>query len=600
MTLERPGGPTVRKARETGPKVIEIHHAIAVGDLAERLGANPIEVIKNLMRMGIMASVNQAISAETASPIAQFYGYQVKQMTATPETSLGERMGDVASVDGVVQDARPPVVTILGHVDHGKTSILDMIRKSHVADSEAGGITQHIGAYQVQEGGHQITFLDTPGHEAFTTLRARGAHVTDIAVLVVAADDGVMPQTIEAINHAKAARVPMIIAINKMDLPGADPERVKRQLSEQEILVEDWGGDVISVPVSAKTGAGLPALLESILLVSELAEFKADPKLPARGTVIEARLDPNRGPVATVLIQSGTLRAGSTIVAGTTWGRVRALTNYRGERIQEAGPSMPAEILGLAEVPQSGEIIEEVETEREARALVGDRSEAANGMDRHQSATLEQLAGQIGAGDTRDLNLVIKADVHGSLEALRGALVRLSNDRARVAILHGGVGSITEGDVLLASASGAMILGFNTRVETATRRLADTRRVEIRNYTIIYQLLDDIENALKGISAPLLHEVQEGRAEVRQVFEMRRLKIAGCVVVDGRIRKASLARILRRGAVIYEGPISSLRHFRDEVREATAGQECGIAMEGFGEFEAGDLIATFRREERQG
>jgi translation initiation factor IF-2 len=574
---------------------LELPRAITVGELAQRVGANPVEVIKNLMRMGVMASLNQAIDLEVASPIAQYYGFQVKEGSGREGPSLGERMG--AGTQGV-QQPRPPVVTVLGHVDHGKTSILDAIRKSNVAAGEAGGITQHIGAYQVDVNGQKVTFLDTPGHEAFTTLRARGAHVTDIAVLVVAADDGVMPQTIEAISHAKAAGVPIVVAINKMDLPGADPERIKRQLSEHGLLVEDWGGDVISVPVSAKTREGLDDLLESVLLVAEVAELKADPTVPARGTIVEAQLHPNRGPVATVLVQSGSLKPGATVVVGSTWGRIRAMTDYAGHRVKEAGPSAPVEILGLADVPRAGDVLEQVENEKAARDIVQERQRTDELIERRQPSSLEQLANQIGAGEVKDLNVIVKADVHGSLEAIRSSLERLSDESARVNLLHTDVGSITEGDVLLASASGATILGFNTRVETAARRLADNQGIEIRNYAIIYQLLDDVENALRGIAAPLLHEVQEGKAEVRQVFELRRTKVAGCVVADGRIRRGALSRVRRGNQVVFEGPIASLRHFRDEAREVVAGQECGIAYDGFSDFKEGDVIETYRQEER--
>ena len=604
MTTDRET-PTPRRAGDTGRRTIEIPRTVTVGELADRLGQNPVEIIKNLMRMGIMASITQAVEFETVLPIAEFYGFEITEATPAHEASLGERMNEGKDADTANLETRPPVITVLGHVDHGKTSILDAFRKSDVVASEAGGITQHIGAYQVEanhgeENGRLVTFLDTPGHEAFTSLRARGAHVTDIAVLVVAADDGVMPQTIEAINHAKAAGVPMIVAINKMDVPGADPERIKRQLSEQEVLVEDWGGEVVSVPVSAKTGDGLSQLLDSIMLVAEISELKANPVGNPRGTVIEARLEANRGPIATVLVQSGTLRTGSTIVVGNTWGRVRAITNDRGERVKEATPSTPVEILGLQEVPKSGDILEEFANEREAREIVAKRLEAARATETQQLGSLEQLASQIGSGEVRDLNLIVKADVHGSLEAIRGSLERLGTNETRVVILHGDVGSITEGDILLASASGATILGFNARVETAARRLADIRKVEIRNYSIIYQLMEDIENTLAGFAAPLFQEVQEGAAEVKQIFEMRRgVRIAGSVVTDGRIRRGSMTRVVRRGETLYEGPISTLRRFRDEVREVNAGQECGIGMEGFLEFKEGDLIQAFHREERR-
>ncbi len=586
---------TQRRAADSEERVLELSRGITVGELAEQVGANPVEVIKNLMRMGVMAGLNDAIDADVATPIAKFYGFDVKEAEAA-DAALGERMADAEKTENA--QPRPPVVTVLGHVDHGKTSILDAVRKTNVADAEAGGITQHIGAYQVDVRGTPITFLDTPGHEAFTTLRARGANVTDIAVLVVAADDGVMPQTVEAINHVKAADVPIIVAINKMDVPAADPERVKRQLSEQEVLVEDWGGDVLSVPVSARTGDGLDDLLESLQLVAEIAELTADPDVSARATVIEARLDQNRGPVATVLVQSGTLTTGMTVLVGATWGRIRAMTDFRGNRLTEAGPSMPVEILGLTDVPRAGDVLEVAESDQGARAAAAERADATETLDRRQPSSLEQYASQIGTGDVRDLNLIIKADTQGSLEALRSSISRLGNETTRGKILHTDVGSITEGDVLLATASDATILGFNSRIETAARRLADTRGVEIRNYAIIYQLLDDLDNALRGLAAPLLQEVEEGMAEVRQVFDVRGGRVAGCLVTEGRVRRTSLARVLRAGEVITDAPISSLRRYRDEAREVNAGQECGIGIEGFSDFEEGDVIMTYVQQER--
>ncbi len=569
--------------------------AITVSELAEQVGANPVEVIKNLMRMGVMAGLNDAIDAEVATPIARFYGFNVHQ-AESDDAALGERMSDTEKTENA--QPRPPVVTVLGHVDHGKTSILDAVRKTNVAGGEAGGITQHIGAYQVDVKGATVTFLDTPGHEAFTTLRARGANVTDIAVLVVAADDGVMPQTIEAINHSKAADVPIIVAINKMDVPAADPERVKRQLSEQEVLVEDWGGDVLSVPMSARTGDGLESLLESIQLVAEISAFTADPEVSARGTVIEARLEQNRGPVATVLVQSGTLKPGMTVLVGTTWGKIRAMTDFRGNRLAEAGPSTPVEILGLEDVPGAGDVLEVMEADQDARSIAAARAADAKTADRRQPSSLEQYATQIGGGDVRDLKLVIKADTQGSLEAVRSSISRLGNETTRPNILHADVGSITEGDVLLATASDATIFGFNSRIETAARRLADMRGVEIRNYAIIYQLLDDLDNALRGLAAPLLQDVEEGRAEVRQVFDVRGGRIAGCVVSEGRVRRTSLARVLRNREIIMDGPISSLRRYRDEAREVNAGQECGIGVRDFSDFEEGDIIMTYVQQER--
>ncbi len=586
---------TQRRAADPEERVLELSGGITVGELAEQVGANPVEVIKNLMRMGIMAGLNDAIDADVARPIAKFYGFDILE-TDTTDAALGERMADTEQTANA--QPRPPVVTVLGHVDHGKTSILDAVRETNVADGEAGGITQHIGAYQVDVRGTRVTFLDTPGHEAFTTLRARGANVTDIAVLVVAADDGVMPQTIEAINHARAADVPIIVAINKMDVPAADPERVKRQLSEHEVVVEDWGGDVLSIPISARTRDGLDYLLESVQLVAEISELTSDPDVSARGTVIEARLDQNRGPVATVLVQSGTLRLGETVLVGATWGRIRAMTDYRGNRIAAAGPSMPVEILGLADVPRAGDILEIASSDQAARATAAERADSNDTADRRQPSNLEQYASQIGSGDVRDLNLIIKADTQGSLEALRSSISRLGNETTRCKILHTDVGSITEGDVLLATASDATILGFNSRVETASRRLADTRGVEIRNYAIIYQLLDDLDNALRGLAAPLLHEVEEGRATVQQVFDVRGGRVAGCIVLDGRVRRASLARVLRDGQIVADAPIASLRRYRDEAREVNAGQECGIGVQGFAAFEEGDIIVTYIQQER--
>ena len=586
---------TQRRTAASEDRVLELSRAITVSELAEQVGANPVEVIKNLMRMGVMAGLNDAIDAEVATPIARFYGFNVHQ-AESDDAALGERMSDTEKTENA--QPRPPVVTVLGHVDHGKTSILDAVRKTNVAGGEAGGITQHIGAYQVDVKGATVTFLDTPGHEAFTTLRARGANVTDIAVLVVAADDGVMPQTIEAINHSKAADVPIIVAINKMDVPAADPERVKRQLSEQEVLVEDWGGDVLSVPMSARTGDGLESLLESIQLVAEISAFTADPEVSARGTVIEARLEQNRGPVATVLVQSGTLKPGMTVLVGTTWGKIRAMTDFRGNRLAEAGPSTPVEILGLEDVPGAGDVLEVMEANQDARSIAAARAADAKTADRRQPSSLEQYATQIGGGDVRDLKLVIKADTQGSLEAVRSSISRLGNETTRPNILHADVGSITEGDVLLATASDATIFGFNSRIETAARRLADMRGVEIRNYAIIYQLLDDLDNALRGLAAPLLQDVEEGRAEVRQVFDVRGGRIAGCVVSEGRVRRTSLARVLRNREIIMDGPISSLRRYRDEAREVNAGQECGIGVRDFSDFEEGDIIMTYVQQER--
>jgi|TARA_B100001750_G_C15507896_1_gene601628 translation initiation factor IF-2 len=578
-------------------QTFEINNAITVTDLAQRVGANPVEVIKNLMRMGIMASLNDAIDFEVASPIAQFYGYTIKLKSSDSDSPQTAAASD-SSNESEGQEARSPVVTVLGHVDHGKTSILDALRKTTIADGESGGITQHIGAYQFSaSNGNNITFLDTPGHEAFTTLRARGARVTDIAILVVSADDGIMPQTLEAIDHAKAADVPLVVAINKIDLPDADPERIKRQLSEQELLVEDWGGDVLSVEVSAKTGQGLEDLMESTLLLAEILELKANPNSLVHGTVIEAELNAQKGPLATVLIQSGTLKIGDNILVGNVWGRVRAMTNHLGEAIGEAPPATPVRVLGLPEVPQPGEILEQVETEKEAKAISAERMEKDQPLST-QPASLEQLANQIGMGEIEDVNIIIKADVQGSLEAVRGSVQKANTESARANILHSDVGSITESDVLLATASGATIMGFNSRVESAALRLANNRGIEVRNYTTIYQLIDDLSNTLQGMVSPLLEEVNQGQAEIKEIFTINKIKIAGCVVTEGVIRKDSMARIIRQKETIFEGPIMSLRHFRDEVKEVITGQECGIALTEFGDFVEGDFISTFTQEEK--
>ena len=487
---------------------------------------------------------------------------------------------------------------VLGHVDHGKTSLLDYIKSSKVADREVGGITQHIGAYQVEANGSPITFLDTPGHAAFTAIRARGARVTDIAVLVVAADDGIMPQTVEAINHAKAAEVPIVVAINKMDLPGADPDRVKRQLSENELLVEDWGGDVISVQVSARTGDGIDDLLENLQLVAEISELKANPQKQASGVIIEAKLDRKRGPSATVLVTDGTLNVGDHIVAGSASGRVRAMMNDKGKNVDHVIPGTPAEILGFGSLPEAGDQLRVVTNEREARSLIGGRERTPGSRPLQSRAlSLEEVVNQVGLEDVKELNLVLKADVQGSLEAIRQSLERLVDEEAKVRVLHTGVGAVTESDVLLASASEAVIIAFSVSSEPSAERLADRMGVEIRNYNIIYQLIDDIELALHGMLEPVFTEVIVGRAEIREIFEGRRgTNIAGCRVTDGRVVRNGTVRVTREGESISQATISSLRHFRDEVNEMNAGTECGIILQGFNDFEAGDILEVFRQE----
>ena len=498
-------------------------------------------------------------------------------------------------------EGRPPVVTILGHVDHGKTSLLDSIRNAHVADREIGGITQHIGAYQVEYSGQRITFLDTPGHEAFTSIRSRGARVTDIAILVVAADDGIMPQTEEAIDHAKAAEVPIVVAINKMDLPGADPERVKRQLSQHNLLVEDWGGDIISVAVSARTGEGIDDLLENILILAEISELRANPHRPASGVVIEAKLDRKRGPMATVLVQSGTLKVGDHVVAGTAWGRVKAIANDRGRPIKQVIPGAPAELLAFGSLPEAGDLMTVTPNERTARALAQER-ERAKSAQRSQvrALTLEEVVKQIDAGDIKELNLVLKADVQGSVEAVRQSLERLTDAEARVRILHAGSGNITESDILLASASDAIIVGFSVGNEIGVDRVAERMGVEIRHYDIIYQMIDDISQALHGMLEPTFVDVIIGDAEIREIFPSRRgINIAGCRVVNGRITRGAAVRVLREGEVLGETSIASLRHFRDEVNEITNGMDCGILLDDYNDFEIGDVLQAHRMDRTQ-
>jgi translation initiation factor IF-2 len=565
--------------------------------LAEVLNQNPIDVIKQLMRNGIMASMNQVIDYQVATLVTT--ALAVRTSMAEPATAAKEPVAkSAATEDDADLVTRPPVITVLGHVDHGKTSLLDSIRNSKVADGEVGGITQHIGAYQVESNGHPITFLDTPGHAAFTAIRARGARVTDIAVLVVAADDGIMPQTLEAINHAKAAQVPIVVAINKMDLPGADPERVKRQLSEQELLVEDWGGDVISVDVSAKTGAGIDNLLENLLLVAEIGELKANPNKPAQGVVIEAKLDRKRGPSTTVLVQDGTLKIGDFIVAGGAFGRVKAMSNDQGDPVRSVLPGYPAEVLGFSSVPEAGDQLTVVSNEREGRSKAeasGKSNAGTSGQGR--ALTLEEVVNQVDTDEVKELNLVIKADVQGSVEAVRGALERMVDEDATVRVLHSGSGAVTESDILLASASGAIVISFSIGAEPSAERLADRVGVEIRHYNIIYQLIDDVEKALHGMLDPVYTEIIVGRAEVREIFEGRRgTQIAGCRISEGRMVRNGDVRVVRDGAVVLDSTISSLRHFREEVNEMNAGTECGIVLQGFNGFQEGDILEVHRQE----
>ncbi len=572
-------------------RALPIGEAITVGALAERMRVEPVQVIKQLMRTGVFASINQVVDFETAGAVARVFGYAARKV----EDVASAAARAVAEDDAGLLESRPPVVAILGHVDHGKTTLLDTIRRTNVVGREAGGITQHIGAYQVVHNDSPITFIDTPGHEAFTAMRARGAQVTDIAILVVAADDGVMPQTVEAINHIKAAGVPIIVAINKMDSPEADPERVRRQLSERELLVEKWGGDIVDAEVSAKTGDGIGDLLESIELVAEIADLKANPQRPGVGVVVEARLDRNRGVLATVLVQTGTLRVGDHLVVGSTRGRVRALTNDAGKRIESAGPAAPVEVLGLSELPDAGDRLVVVPDEKTARDTVAERLRRED-LNRSRGATLEEVGARISSGQTKELCLVLKTDVQGSIDAVRQALDRLSTPAAQVRVIHAAGGAITESDVLLAMASDAIIIGFNVRPDQGAQRLADHDRVQIRQYNIIYRLSEDIERALHGLLEPVVEDVLEGSAEVRAVFSLgRSRRSAGCYITDGKFARGARARVLRDGKEVFDGAIAGLRRFKDDVREVATGYECGVSLDGFNDFHEGDVIQAHRQ-----
>ncbi len=588
-------------ARKAAPKACVIPDTLSVKRLAEITRISSVDVIKQLMRNGIMASMNQIIDYEVATLVTSAFGVKIKREERV-DAGNGIELGAPEDTDTSNMVVRPPVVTILGHVDHGKTTLLDTIRKSKITASEAGGITQHIGAYTVNYKDRNITFLDTPGHEAFTAIRARGAQVTDVAVLLVAADDGVMPQTIEALDHAKAAKVPLIVAINKMDRPDADPDRVKRQLGEHGLVLEEWGGDTITVPVSATQGEGIEDLLENILAVSEVSDYKADPTKAATGTVVEAKLDKTRGPLATLLVQSGTLKVGDYVTAGTTGGRVRAMTSDVGERITEAGPSVPVVMMGFSGIPEAGDVFFVATSEKAAKSLQDERlrqkeTERAS----MRALTLEELHARITTGEIKELNLILKADVQGSVEAVCQALEQLDEAAARVRILHAASGTITEGDILLASASKAIVIGFATSTLPGIERMAEREKVEIRHYGIIYHLVEDIEKALAGILDATYHEVVQGHAAIRAIFPMgRRGKIAGCMVSDGRVTRGSMVRLTRGAQVLYEGTISSLRHFKEEVNEITNGYECGIGLAGYTAFEEGDVLESYRREKGRG
>ena len=586
----------LERARKQQLKVL-IPDEITVGELASRLKVTATDVIKKLMGLGIMASINQEIDFDTASLVAEELGAKVeKEVIVTIE----ERLIDDSDDDDTNLEPRCPVVVVMGHVDHGKTSILDRIRNAHVAAGEAGGITQHIGAYQVNIDGQDITFLDTPGHEAFTSMRARGANITDIAILVVAADDGIMPQTVESINHAKAAGVSIIVAINKMDKEGANPDRIKAELTKYDLVCEDWGGDVICVPVSAKTGEGIDELLENVLLVAEVKELKANPERLAKGTVIEARLDKGRGPIATLLVQNGTLKQGDVLIAGTSVGRVRVMTNDKGRTVKSAGPSVPVEITGLAEVPSAGDIFNAVEDERLARELVEKRRHEAKQeqFNAYRKVTLDNLFSQIAEGEIKELPIIVKADVQGSVEAVKQSLEKLSNNEVRVRVIHGAVGAVKESDVMLASVSNAIIVGFNVRPDPVAAENAERDGVDIRLYRIIYDAIEEISTAMKGMLAPKFRDVELGRVEVRQVYKISNVgMVAGSYVLSGKATRGCQVRVVRDGIIIADDKIAGLKRFKDDVKEVSDGYECGISLEKFSDVKEGDIFETYVVEE---
>ena len=575
------------------PVTVKIPDEIAVGELASRMKKTGAEVVKCLMKNGVMASVSEVIDFDTAAIIAEELGCKVeKEIIVTIE----ERLIDTAEDREEDLVPRAPVVVVMGHVDHGKTSLLDYIRSSHVTAGEAGGITQHIGAYQVSIKDRLITFLDTPGHEAFTAMRARGAMITDIAILVVAADDGIMPQTVESINHAKAANIPIIVAINKMDKPEANPERIKQQLTEYELVPEEWGGETIICPISAKTGDGIDNLLEMVTLTADVKELKANPDRTAHGAVVEARLEKGRGPVATLLVQNGTLKQGDVIIAGTAVGRVRAMTNASGEKVTEAGPSVPVEIIGMAEVPEAGDDFHAVADERMARELAEQRKQdqklAASGPS--GKVTLEDLFSQIQQGEMKNLNIIVKADVQGSAEAVKASLEKISNEEVRVKVIHCAVGAINESDVMLASTSNAIIVGFNVRPDANAKEHAQRDHVDMRMYRVIYDCINEIETAMKGMLSPKFEEEEIGHAEVRNVFRITGVgMVAGCYVTDGRVQRGAQMRLLRDNVVIYDGAIASLQRFKDSVREVAAGYECGITFEKHQDIKEGDIVEAY-------
>ena len=584
----------------TAPRLIELPRALTVKDLAEAIKTSPVDIIKELMKNGVMASMNQVIDYDTAAVVATDLGFETQEAAPPePQQPLRQVRRTETEEEGLIP--RPPVVTIMGHVDHGKTSLLDAIRETNVTAGEAGGITQHIGAYQTEINGQRITFLDTPGHEAFTAMRARGAQATDVAILVVAADDGVMPQTIEAIDHIKAASVPMVVALNKIDLPGANLDRVKAELAQHGVLVEEYGGETICVPVSARSKQGIDALLESILIQAEVLELRANPNREAEGVVVEAQMDQNRGPVATLLVQSGTLHPVDSIVVGQTWAKIKAMFDDRGRRIKGAGPSMPVKILGLESVPAAGDTFHVVGDARLARIEVerGTRERDALAMQAHHGVTLDTLFGEISAGKIKELNIILKTDVQGSIEPIRTSIERLSNEQVKVHVIHSGAGTVTETDVMLAIASKGIIVAFNTRVEPGAHRQADLLGVDVRHYSVIYNLVEDIDKALKGMLDPVFVEVVDGHAEVRQIIRISRVgNIAGSFVTDGLVRRGDKVHFRRGSEDVWSGSVANLKRFKEDVREVQSGYECGITLDGFDNFQVGDVL-EFYHSERQ-
>jgi translation initiation factor IF-2 len=571
---------------------ITLPQTITVKQLADQLKVSPVEVIKQLMRNGVMANINQAVDYDTAAVVVSHFGYEAKKQPMLTQIKRPVPVG------GGKLYPRPPVITIMGHVDHGKTSLLDAIRQSNVIATEAGAITQHIGAYQVEVNSRKITFLDTPGHEAFTAMRARGTQVTDIAVLVVAADDGVMPQTVEAIDHARAANVPIVVALNKIDKPDANPEKVKRQLSDLGLVIEEWGGDTICVPISAKKKQGIDELLENLLLVADILELKAEHDTPAEGVVIEARLDKTRGPLATLLVQKGILKLGENIVVSNTWGRIKAMFSETGKQLKKAEPATPVGVLGLNAVPLAGDTFKVAGNEREARTILDKQKESQQVIStRARPLGLSDLSTQISSGQIKELNIILKTDVQGSIEPIKESLEHLGDEKVKVRIIHYGSGGITEGDVLLALASKAIIVGFNSRPEPGAQKLAETEGISIRYYSVIYELVKDVEKALKGMLEPTYIEVVEGQAEVIAVFESgKKNRIAGVSVKEGKMRRDAMARLIRRGETIYESRVISLRRFKEDVKEVATGFECGLRLEGFSDFQVGDIVQTYRQE----